>query len=467
MSPDIARLFFCVGIAGLFWLDRDPSRKTSPAIWIAIAWLVIGSSRNISEWLGAPPAVDGLEQYADGNPIDRMGLSLLQAAGLAVLVARRERTMDALKGNLALVLFLAYCLVSVLWSDFPLVTFKRWTKTMGNVTMLLVVLTEAHPRTSLKRLLAWTGFLLIPVSVLLIKYFPELGRAYSRWTWTPSFIGVATDKNGLGVICFVFGLAAFWRFMEALREGPAPGRYGRVVAHGTVVAMAVWLCLKADSSTSLGCLLLGSAVIFGLTLIGARRPTTVNRLMLAGLLSAVLAYTVFDAHTLAIQALGRETTLTGRTELWEELLHTPINPVIGTGFESFWLGDRASYFWEKYWWHPNQAHNGYLEMYLDLGYLGVALLVVLMAAGYRNIVASFAHDPAVAKLRLAFILVIPLYNITEAAFKLMNPVWIAFLLFTTSTPVPEVTAPVRLLLGPRLNPAYSRLPSSKVAAVAS
>jgi O-antigen ligase len=135
--------------------------------------------------------------------------------------------------------------------------------------------------------------------------------------------------------------------------------------------------------------------------------------------------------------MGRNTTLTGRTALWDELLRMTVDPWFGAGFESFWLGERAEKIWRIHWWHPNQAHNGYLEVYLNLGWTGVALLGFLMVWGYRNVVGSLRRSPELGRLRLAFFVVAVIYNLTEAAFKVMNPIWIIFLLAVTAVPEPR------------------------------
>ena len=54
MPPQAALLLFTVGIAGLFLLDRDRTTPTSLALWLPIIWLMLGGSRNVSVWLGAP-----------------------------------------------------------------------------------------------------------------------------------------------------------------------------------------------------------------------------------------------------------------------------------------------------------------------------------------------------------------------------------------------------------------------------
>src|SRR5438105_15031500 len=132
MSASTAALLFTVGIAGLFALDRD-GESTSPALWIAVLWVAIGASRMVSEWLGAGVNVDSPEQYLEGSPLDRAFLTGLLVMAVGVLVARSEKTGDLLRANWALVAFFLYCALSSSWSEFPAVTFKRWTKCFGNM----------------------------------------------------------------------------------------------------------------------------------------------------------------------------------------------------------------------------------------------------------------------------------------------------------------------------------------------
>src|SRR5207253_708166 len=142
MPQGIATVVFVVGILGLFLLDRDRESRTSPAIWIPVVWVSIGASRMVSEWLGAAPTLESPDKYLDGSPLDRLVLSALLAAGLMVLLARGQRTGMFLRANGPLLLFFLYGAVSVLWSDYPDVAFKRWTKALGNLVMVLIVLTD-------------------------------------------------------------------------------------------------------------------------------------------------------------------------------------------------------------------------------------------------------------------------------------------------------------------------------------
>jgi O-antigen ligase len=113
------------------------------------------------------------------------------------------------------------------------------------------------------------------------------------------------------------------------------------------------------------------------------------------------------------------------------------NPWVGAGFESFWLGERADYMANRYYFHPNQAHNGYIEMYVNLGVIGVGFLVLLMASGYRRISSAYRENTGLGTLRLALFMAAAAFNVTEATFKVMHPVWIVLLLVIAASPTPE------------------------------
>src|SRR6266702_4175860 len=196
MTPTIATCAFALGILGLFALDRDRKARTSKALWVPVVWLSISASRAVSQWLTATRLmhvsvpVDTADQILEGSPLDRFLLTVLVVLSIIVLVSRGQRVTRFLRANGPIVLFFLYCAVSVLWSDYPEVAFKRWIKDLGDLTMVLIILTDRDPLTALKRFFAGVGFVLVPVSVLLIRYYPNLGWAYNTLVCKPSYVVV-------------------------------------------------------------------------------------------------------------------------------------------------------------------------------------------------------------------------------------------------------------------------------------
>src|SRR6267143_2078685 len=240
MSSNIATAVCGLFILALFLLERDRKSGVSSALWIPVAWLSISASRFVAQWLGGVQSGEAVDQYVEGNPLDASIFVGLMAAGLGVLLARRKPARTFLGANGPLLVFFFYCAVSVLWSDYPFISFKRWVKAVGDLVMVLVILTDPNPTAAVKRFLARSGFLLIPLSILLIKYYPSLGRAYSPWTGEVQNIGVATQKNGLGYVCFLFGLGPLWYLLEALRGAERPRAAGPLIAHRLGRAYSPW-----------------------------------------------------------------------------------------------------------------------------------------------------------------------------------------------------------------------------------
>ncbi len=81
----------------------------------------------------------------------------------------------------------------------------------------------------------------------------------------------------------------------------------------------------------------------------------------------------------------------------------------------------------------NEAHSGYVEMFLTLGWIGVALWGALIATGYRNVIAAYRGDPDAGGLRIAWFLAPLITGFTEAAFRMMGLTWVVFLLATANS----------------------------------
>jgi O-antigen ligase len=137
---------------------------------------------------------------------------------------------------------------------------------------------------------------------------------------------------------------------------------------------------------------------------------------------------LFGGRAVIADALGRKSDLTGRTEIWEAIIPLVPNPLVGAGFESFWLGPRVPMLREAFGGNPlNEAHNGYIEVYLNLGWVGVGLLALILIGGYQRAMATFRRDPAIGALLLAYVTSAAIYSVTEAGFRMLTPIWIFFL----------------------------------------
>jgi exopolysaccharide production protein ExoQ len=442
MPPPLATIVFTFGIAALFVLNRDREARTSSALWLPVIWLALNGSRGVSQWLGEFGFRFGAqltpEQYLEGSPVDRNVYLALTVLAVLVLIHRHQRIGSLLLINGPILLFIFYCALSTLWSDHTDVAFKRWIKAVGDISMVLVVLTDTDPLAAIKRWLSRVGFLLLPLSVLFIKYYPNLGRGYSPIGGVDNH-GVAGSKNFLGMTTLIFALGSEWAFLEAFQKRKTTRVRGPLIAHGLILAIAAWLFWAANSATSLACFLLTGTFIAVIHLTKSEhKPRTVH-LLTAATLSISLIALFFDSGGNLVGTLGRDATLTGRTDIWKLVLGMSGNPLFGVGFESFWLGERLEKTWNLYHFHLNESHNGYIEIYLTLGWIGIALLAILLVTGYRNLLSAFRQDPGASSLKLGYFIVAVIYNLAESAFRGLNPIWIFFFFAITAIPKPSTS----------------------------
>ena len=432
MPPPVALTLWAVLLVLLLIFDPAKDSRVSVALWVPLLWMFIVASRLPAQWLGVGTVAQA-QTLEEGNPLDRTVFLILILLSIVTLVLRSFKWGDLVARNLALVAFIAFCLLSVFWSEEPFISFKRWYRDLGNYLVILVVLSDPCPLEAVRTVLRRLCYALIPLSVVLIKYFSNWGRQYDPWTGIAQYVGAATSKNMLGVLCLVSGIYFFWDTITRWSQRKERRTKQIIVLNFVWIGMTFWLLNLASSATARVCLVIGCIVILAARSEWANRhPGFLKALIPATFcLYLILAYG-FDINGDLAGAVGRDPTLTDRTKIWSLVLSMHTNPLLGAGYEGFWLGPRLQKIWQEFG-HINESHNGYLEVYLNLGLTGVILLGGFLITGYRNICRQFASSGKLASLNLAFWTITLFYNMTEAAFK-FHLMWITFLLAAVGVP---------------------------------
>jgi len=442
MPPFLALCLTIGFIAYLFRRDFEEKPNVTRALWIPLMWMLIIGSRYVSEWLGNFGISAGAISLEEGSPIDALVFFVLISSAAYVLSRRHVNLSVVINENRWLTLFFVYGFCAILWSDFPFVAFKRWIKIIGHPLMVLIILTEPDPEEALKRLMRRAAYVLIPVSVLFIKYYPDLGRGYDTWSGVPFNKGIAADKNALGHACLVLGFFFLWDFMQTRKTMKSNTRRKKLILQGCFLAMIGWLLYMAHSSTSLVSTIVAIAVMIflGFRFVDRR---LVGTYVIVAVLAVLVLEGVFGFSTQVLHLLGKNATLTDRTEVWKDCLKIPLNPVLGAGFESFWLGERREKMWEKWDWQPNQAHNGYLETYLNLGLLGLIALIGVILATFWKSRRELLNNFEFGRFRMGLLLAILAYNWTESAFKGLSFVWFVFYIIAMDYPRARAAVPAQ------------------------
>ena len=437
-GPALLASLACGLVVLVLWRrDQRLHGAGSPALWIPLIWMFLAGSRWLSAWLGMSPTLGTVQSYAEGSPLDRATFAWLMAAAVWVLWRRGVQWGQVVHANRLLTLYLVYCAASSLWADDPSLSFKRWFKDLGAPLMALVILTDPHPAQALRTLLTRLALAWLPLSALFNRYFPEWGRVF-HVDGAPMYTGVGQQKNDLGLICLETGLLVAWLWLSPPPERASGAKLQPTgssqtprdwVLLGSLGALSVVLLNMSNSRTALGCLLLGVLllVLLRLPVITSQPQRIVPSLAVGGAL-LLLADASIDLKSSALEMMGRDASLTNRTSLWKVLGAISTDPWWGEGYMSFWSGWRMQTVWNALGRGINQAHSGYLEQFLNLGWVGVAFITALAWSALRQGVAMLATEPSWAAWRLSIVGVILLYNYTEAAFYGVNTLWALFLM---------------------------------------
>lgn len=430
MPPIVAALICSVFVLTVFVVDFKRKPNVTISHWIPFTWLLIVSSRPVVLWLNPDNATTTEIASMSGSQLDAIVFTILIVFGIVILSRRAKECTQILMNNPWLIVLFLYCGISILWSDYPSISLKRWFRGIGTFIMVLVVLTESDPLETIKTMFRRCAFLMVPLSILFIKYFREWGVYYGEFGGSEN-VGVTTHKNLLGRLCLVLGFYFFWEIYERWKNknkiivtADKNGFFINVI----FLIMILWLLHTANSATALGCMIIAIFVLLLLNIPIVRRNINITFIILVFILF-IFSLTI-DIENIFVTSLNRDMTFTGRTEVWSFCLNFVKNPLIGAGFEGFWLGERLEIIWDKYWWHPIQAHNGYIEVYLELGLFGLFLLSGVIFSIYKKIRKTLFHDFQLGSFQLSFLILFLIYNFTESAFGIYSFLWFVFLLIS-------------------------------------
>ena len=430
LPPPIALVGTLAFVFFLYWRDIRQRPNVTGALWLPIIWVMLMGSRSVTQWLYSLHVPIALGSSDEGNPLDAFVYFTLILAGLYVLNNRQVSVAEVLHNNGWVIAFFLYCFIAILWSDF------RWIKVLGHPIMALIILTEPDPYEALVRLMKRSAYFLVPFSILAIKYYTDIGQRYDEFSGLPVNVGITQSKNMLGGSCLVLGFFFIWHFVRTWRTDKSKARRDELRLVGVLLFMIAYLLRKSHDATATICLLIAIMVMF---VLGRRwlNKKLIGTYVLIGLTALVVAELAFGIFERVGELSGHEANLMGRMELWRACLAVHTNPLFGVGFESFWSADRLHLVQQGRPWTPNEAHNGYLETYLNLGLIGLFMLFGLIVATFRKIRLELFRNFDWGRFQLGFLAAIVFLNLTEATFRGLSLTWFIFFVIAMKYPTVE------------------------------
>lgn len=350
----------------------------------------------------------------------------LLTGGLAFVVALPtwRRLEPVLAGSLFLVALVALAVASPLWALEPAIAMRRVVQQAIVVFAVFVAAGASHsPEHCLRVSYATLGG-------CLLVYLLSLALPGS-FDWRGDFRGIYGDKNGLG------GLAAMALLMGACLRPTLRSSLGRRV---NLVYLAGWLAIAVltRSKTSLGLLVAVPAIVLALHLAARATRLSIGLYLTLGLSSAValLLFVVAGVGITPERLLGAvhvDATFTGRTEIWQFAFAALADHwVLGYGYQSFWNAGPASPNLQaevEFIRYLNQAHNGYLDVLLALGVVGLLLAACALAQAIVNLSRIRLVSPVTYWTGWSLMIFVLMHNLTESSLlRGYSPPWMFLLL---------------------------------------
>ncbi len=383
------------------------------ASWVPTIWILIVFSKPLGIWF----KLGGTRE--EGSQLDRVFLIALLCLGIIILVKRKFKWSNAIKENIWLMLLIGYMLLSCLWSDSPFISLKRWSRELIAIVMVFIVATEPDPRKALESLFRRIIYICIPFSVILINYFAEYGRAYVHKSGDLMWTGVTMHKNQLCQLCVFAAFFLFWTFIKRWqRRNISTIRY-QTFFEVIILILVFWLMGGPNHSLTYSATATSTFAVGLTTLIGLswkkRWGAIIGSKALIALIAFIIIYgtvtpmlgrlSLLDVSSL----VGRDKNLTGRTDVWEQLVPVVLEqPIIGCGYSSFWTTENREFY------DMTGSHNGYLSVLLELGFVGLILFSIFILSSCRKIIKEMNRDFDWASLKICFLLIMVLHNITES-----------------------------------------------------
>ena len=341
-------------------------------------------------------------------------------SGLLIL-PRIGRVPTAIRRSAPVIMLAVLALLSVFWAQDPLIAFRRAAALLGSTTFAIYLAVRYDPP-QLLRLTAWAMISAIALSFAFALFVPELAihagdKHEGMWR------GVFQQKN----------LLARWMAL-AIAVFLAYRRYSRyptvIWAWFGLAWLLIWL------SQSMTGVIAGVIMIMMVPIV---RLLRVNALvaaasMLALAIGAIIFAVLLIPHTdSALAAVGKDATLTGRTLLWHTVIERGMDHwLLGHGYRSFWLGlgSVAESIWYAVGWSPATGHNSFIDVFLELGIIGLGMFLYSLVVCARRVVVRIRVDRDTLGLWYAsFVVFVLVFSVTHTVIPAQNNlIWVWYLI---------------------------------------
>lgn len=308
------------------------------------------------------------------TPILRLIWLPVYAITLGLCCWRAERLVKAWPALLILGLLCLHALASKYWSIDPAVTTRR-VVALAMSSLFAIYMGAVFRGPQLVRVLMWSGLLMGLGSLVMVLAFPSIG--IHQYDNAGLWRGLWYEKNQMGVVMVAGAVAAAACLAAEEKRRGIPA---------FALGVTTLLVLATQSKTSLLCLIIGVGVIGALwAMKKGGAALTVVALWCGVVICGLVAYVFITDPATVLKALGKDPSLTGRTDIWVALMReVGERPWTGFGYQAFWGRESVPAAWiraETQWPVPS-AHNGWIDLLIQLGWPGAVSVGIAVALAF-------------------------------------------------------------------------------------
>lgn len=364
---------------------------------------------------------------SDGDPLMQIVWLLIYLVSFFFISLRWKRFVYFVSNDKLLLLLLGLALVSVLWSAVPWVTLRR---SLGLLATSLFG-TYLAMRYGLKeqlQLLAWALGIAALLSLVFAVALPTYGI---DWSQNEAWRGIYHQKNVLGRH---MSLSAIVFLINAI----SCNRYRWIPWFG--FGLSAGLTVLSTSKNALVAFLITLLLLPVYRTLRWHYKLKVPFLTSVILLSASVATCLLSNMATILNVMGKDTSLTGRTQLWAFLFEKFKEHLwLGYGYSGFWIGreGESGEVWSLLIWRPTHSHNGFLQLALDLGLLGlVVFMFSFLKTCLRAVTWVRVTKTAEGLWPLTYLALMFLSNLAESGvMSQQNLLWILYVAIVNSMAV--------------------------------
>lgn len=432
-----------------YLLVRDCRRRpsVSNAVWIPIVFFLIIGSRPLSMWITSQSyEVAEMGNDAARSPIDQMFYFVTLVSAFVVASRRGVKWAKVASANIPIVSFYLYFIASVSWSGDPSGSLKRIVKDVSLLFIVSLIYSEKEPLQAIGAVYVRCASILLPLSVVFYKYFPQYSRSYAI-DGEIMQTGVCTSKNTLGELIMVLMSFLIWDYLQNQGGASVLRRWRTSWSYILLLCLGAGMLSISKSKTALVCTCICILFIVKSSWFSSK---AFSRTVFAVALSFPIFLFSTQEFTSVIapllRALGRDATFTGRANIWQHITAATVNPLVGAGYWNFW-GGPGGYAISKAMDTPiPNGHCGYLDIYLDGGMIGLVFLFVLLVTCGNKIIRKLGTGSNATRrfgINLAYLVALITYNLTESSFARMSILWFTALLMVVEVPYSAYAAKLR------------------------